>query len=231
MRRYIFKSAVILLIISFVSNAFAKETHISLKPDTLISPNRKFYIQNVIDSRPDTSNIGFAQDPTWVTKRIAKFEKGFSKELLDYYTTTLPSQKGQQPIIMEFRQLRIMQTFNAFAFQPKIKNSITSDILFYTLQDSIPTIYYETTFNLENTGVSDVSKSIKELLMMSLNSYLINGWQDTLQIVTYPKKEVVQKEEKPIFKNKYLNAATYFAICCVIAYVYLGVTLLATKGN
>jgi hypothetical protein len=205
MRKYTFKSAVILLIISFVSNAFAKEVFISLKPDTLLSPNRKFYIQDVIDSRPDTSNIGFAQDPTWETKRIAKFEKGFSKEILEYYNSVLPKQEGQTPIVMEFRDFNVSYSFNAFRVPLKVKNKVTSDILFYTIQDSMPVLCYETSLIFLMDDAPNVSKNIKELLRISINSFSFDHWKDTTQFVSYPENVIVRKEEKPLFKNKILN--------------------------
>jgi len=226
-----FKINVIILIFIFLSNTFASEIFISLKPDTIISPNRKYYIQNIIDSRPDTSNIGFAQDPTWDNKRTAKFEKGFTKEIKDYFSLVFPKQEGQTPIIMEFRDFNISYTFNAWAFQSKLKNKVTSDILFYVIQDSVPVLCHETAFALEKTGASNVSQNIKDLLVMSLNGFANTYWQDTMHLATYAKKGIAQKEEERIFKNKYINAATYFVLYSATTYVFFMLVMLTTKGN
>lgn len=94
---------------------------IPLKTDSLLTlPNRKFYIENILDARPDTSLIGVVQHGT---KRDvqANLKGGFLPTLREYVFFRLPNLNDRyEPLTMEVSQFIISTVSDLGRFEMEV---------------------------------------------------------------------------------------------------------------
>src|SRR5688500_60497 len=90
-----------------------KDFIVSLKTESLMLPNRGFYIDSVVDARSMATNIGMAQVGMNNRQVEAQLDKPFEQAIATYFETIIPRQNGQQRIIAVVNELRISEkTYN-----------------------------------------------------------------------------------------------------------------------
>lgn len=86
-----------------------------------------FYITKVVDNRVYKDNIGVAQKGMFNKKVLAKFNKPFEEEILNYVNSIIPVNESKDGFIIRINQLLISE--NTGAFKETGKAIINLDIL------------------------------------------------------------------------------------------------------
>jgi hypothetical protein len=164
----IMTSRYLLIILSLVVcslPAFAqKDFIVSLKAESLLLPNRGFYIDSVVDARSITTNIGMAQVGMNNRQVEAQFDKPFEQAIATYFQNTLPPQNGQQRIIAVVNELRISEK----TYKMKERGFAEVDITFCRI-DSGQLYALHTVVKQEESGGMDVTAAHPRRLATALN--------------------------------------------------------------
>lgn len=109
------KKALLLCIVLSISKLSygLSDYEIVLIHETIDMPDRKFYIESVVDNRVDKKSIGTVQIGMFNKKYAAQLENGFSNALQDYFDYTLLKKDGQIPIILKINKLMVSETTKA----------------------------------------------------------------------------------------------------------------------
>jgi hypothetical protein len=162
MTRYLL---IIVILTTGFQSAFAqKDFIVSLKAESLVLPNRGFYIDSVVDARSITTNIGMAQVGMNNRQVEAQFDKPFEQAIAAYFQTTLPRQNEQQRIIAVVNELRISEK----TYKMKERGFAEVDITFCRL-DSGKLFALHSIAKQEESGGMDVSAAHPRRLATALN--------------------------------------------------------------
>jgi hypothetical protein len=141
-----------------------KDFVVSLKAESLVLPNRGFYIDSVVDARSLVTNIGMAQVGMNNRQVEAQLDKPFEQAIATYFETTLPPKNGQRRIIAVVNELRISEK----TYKMKERGLAEVDITFCRL-DSGKLYKLYTVTKQEESGGMDVSAGHPRRLATALN--------------------------------------------------------------
>src|SRR3990170_9001510 len=155
---------IFILVTGSLSGFAQKDFIVSLKAESLMLPNRGFYIDSVVDARSIVTNIGMAQVGMNNRQVEAQLEKPFEQAIATYFQTTLPRQNGQQRIIAVVNELRISEK----TYKMKERGLAEIDITFCRI-DSGKLYKLHSIAKQEESGGMDVSAGHPRGLATALN--------------------------------------------------------------
>jgi hypothetical protein len=166
-----------LLMISFISLVFCKDMFITLKKEPLHINNRKFYIKDLIDARPNQNNIGFAKTGIFNRKTVVKFKNGVRNELMEYFNDVLPPEEGQIPIIIKLLVLRVSEKMGLTREYARAEIKMA----FYREKEGKLGKVYEAEAFYETSSGLDVTKdhegNIRHVLKQCLQQFANSNWE------------------------------------------------------
>ena len=146
-------------------SGFAQKNFIvSLKAESLVLPNRGFYIDSVVDARSIVTNIGMAQVGMNNRQVEAQLDKPFAQAIAAYFQATLPRQTRQQRIIAVVNDLRISEK----TYKMKERGLAEVEITFCRIDSGKLYRLYTTVKQVESGGM-DVSAGHPRRLATALN--------------------------------------------------------------
>ena len=192
-----------LFILTLLANfSFSQKPYIiNLSYEQIELPDRKFYIDSIIDNRINKSNIGKVKTGLNDKQNVADLQDGLKKSLLLYYFYSMERYKTQIPITIKI---------NAFEISEKTMVGIEygyADISFDYLYKS--TLLFSDNEHLE-TYAKDVTssheKNIRDALKKSLQEFNESNWYEVyLGNEDYETHEQIQTDtikDTSVEKNK-----------------------------
>ena len=155
---------ILILVTGPVPGFSQKDFIVSLKAESLILPNRGFYIDSVVDARVITTNIGMAQVGMNNRQVEAQLDKPFEQAIAIYFQNAVPRQSGQQRIIAVVNELRISEK----TYKMKERGLAEVDITFCKI-DSGKLYALHTIAKQVESGGMDVSAGHPRRLATALN--------------------------------------------------------------
>ncbi len=104
----------------FFNNSYSQNIGLELKNIPISIKNRKFYISNILDSRTDTSRLGWSIIDRETRGKYYTLKGGTIKTLSQYFNRNLPSDSTQIPLTLNIVSLyvkekgKIMRSGQAF---------------------------------------------------------------------------------------------------------------------
>jgi len=88
-------------------SAFASDLVIHLPADSSLPDAPAVYVEDVVDSRADTSDIGSAMTGFFNTRSRVRFAHGLRQELLDYFGRVVPKREGARPLVVDVKDFQV----------------------------------------------------------------------------------------------------------------------------
>ncbi len=161
----------------FVLNLVAQKNYeINLRPKLLNIEDPAFYVEKVIDSRNDKSNIGIVKKGFFNTRKPANLAQGFEPALLNYYQAAVPRGSYQRPIIIKINQLQIEEKIDLtteYAVVSFKAGYYQKDRLLFTDQQEN---------KVNGLDVTDMhAANIRSVLAESLKTFAASNWLEKLE--------------------------------------------------
>ena len=191
------KAASLFFLILFCPPLFGQNYHeIDLINENINIKDRKFFVDSIIDKRNDKSKIGIVQKGIFNKKHPARFHKGLTKTLSNYFENSLPKTDGQVPVVIKIYQLQIAE-----------KTAFTTE---YGFADLSLAYYYNNIKLFENVQKIDVKsldvtqlheENIRKALKRSLNEFNEFYRLATVNGEPIPKNKLQSLNEKLLVRH------------------------------
>jgi hypothetical protein len=104
------KILALIFVLSVFTTTFGQNKNsISLIREKMELPDRKFYIDSIVDNRIDKSNIGIVRKGLFSSKQLLQLQGGLTSSLKEYYDYLLPKGVDQVPILLKINKLEVSE--------------------------------------------------------------------------------------------------------------------------
>jgi hypothetical protein len=99
----------------FAASCFASDLTIHLPSDSSLTAAPDIYVESIVDSRVQKSDIGFAMTGLFNTRSQVHLQGGLPKELMDYFDRVVPKQEGKRPVVVNVKEFQVSERTGATA--------------------------------------------------------------------------------------------------------------------
>jgi len=161
-------SRLLLILPLLATSVFASDLIIHLPTDSSLTAAPDIFVEDIVDSRVERSDIGFAMTGFFNTRSRVRFQGDLRKELMDYFGRLVPKQDGKRPVVVNVKEFQVSERTGATAEYAKAE--IELDFYLKTKR-GLGRIYSAQAF-VETPSTSDVTDFHPSNLAYCLNQCL-----------------------------------------------------------